>query len=209
MADTVTSLQFVDFAQRNKYGLIGLVYDFGFEIAFLISNAHDISSLYIPSLVFFFVPAGFNFMMGLIIFIIERCRPDNRTVPENTQFNAIITFCCAIDIQTLRLISSGFGGLEPFNYEFSNNAMKTIAWTSVINAFIEDIPQLIILVLYTQKNGFIFIPFASLILCTCVLATSLERLFYAIDNGPCTRDCFTIQRRNERENRDFQRDWEL
>ncbi|CAG8820523.1 35385_t:CDS:2, partial [Gigaspora margarita] len=93
-----------------------LVYDFGFEIAFLLSNAHDIPSLYIP-----------------------------RTVPENTQFNAIITFCCAIDIQTLRLISSGFGGLEPFSYEFSNNSAKTIAWTSVINALIEDIPQFIIL----------------------------------------------------------------
>ncbi|CAG8580476.1 26188_t:CDS:2 [Dentiscutata erythropus] len=149
--------------------------------------------------------------MGLTIFIIEKRRPDNRTVPENNQFNAIMTFCCAIDIQSLRLISSGFGGYESFSYEFSNDSAKAIAWASVINIFIEDIPQFTILILYKlQMGGFTFIPFVSLILCSCVLATSLERLFHAIDRGPCTGDCFKVRKRNTNQNEeDFQHEWEL
>ncbi|CAG8681524.1 14434_t:CDS:2, partial [Cetraspora pellucida] len=131
-------------------------------------------------------------------------------VPENTQFVAIMTFCCAIDIQSLRLICSKFGGFDSFSSEFSQNAQKAIAWASVINIFIEDIPQFIIQIHYkTHTLGYSFVPFVSLILSCCVLATSLERLFYAVDRGPCTRDCFTFQRNHPiaQTEGNFARDW--
>ncbi|CAG8556028.1 1111_t:CDS:2, partial [Racocetra persica] len=141
----------------------------------------------------------------------ERGRPGNRAVPKNTQFVAIMTFCCAIDIQSLRLISSKFGGFESFSSEFSSDGEKIIAWTSVINILIEDIPQFIIQIQYkTMTSGYQFVPFASLILSCCVLATSLERLFYAVDRGPCTRDCFTFKRNQpiaQNDDNNFARDW--
>ncbi|CAG8435534.1 9862_t:CDS:2 [Scutellospora calospora] len=143
----------------------------------------------------FQVPAAINFMLGLIIFIAERCR-EARPNPENTQFVAIMTFCSAIDIQSLRLISSKIFGLESFSVDFSPISTKIIAWISVVNIFIEDIPQFIIQVEYKKAvQGFTFIPFASLILSSIVLVCSLERLFYAIDTGPCTPcDCFNVKR---------------
>ncbi|CAG8708201.1 19983_t:CDS:2, partial [Rhizophagus irregularis] len=52
------------------------IFDFIVDILFLVNNSKDIPRLYIPSLIFFTLPVGFNIIMAFVIISGENMRPE-------------------------------------------------------------------------------------------------------------------------------------
>jgi hypothetical protein len=105
---------------------------------------------YLFSVTFFTVPIIFNAVLSYRIFTFE--------LRNNGAFNSwfrrypilasIFTILSAADIQILELLTSGFAGLTVFSAPFSDRSKKMIYWGSCVNILIEDIPQLIIQIMY-------------------------------------------------------------
>ncbi|CAG8745519.1 4330_t:CDS:2 [Gigaspora margarita] len=136
-----------------------LAYDFTFEIAFLIYNSRVIESLFVPSLFSFTIPTSINFVAGLYILY---------QTGNNCLEIFLKSFMCIIDIRLLQLFQNQYEEYQNF-----------ILWLSGINLLIEDIPQLVIQILYkTNTYGFDIIPFMSLILCSIVIILGLLSRLY-------------------------------
>ncbi|KAF0424729.1 hypothetical protein F8M41_006455 [Gigaspora margarita] len=136
-----------------------LAYEFTFEVAFFINNSHTIESLYFPSLFSFAVPAFINYIVGLYILY-----------KTSDKFYKMFfkSFICAIDIRLIQICNSQYTKYQ-----------DVVLWLSGINLLIEDIPQLVIQILYkTNTYGFEIIPFMSLILCSIVIVIGLLSHLY-------------------------------
>ncbi|RIB16606.1 hypothetical protein C2G38_2090433 [Gigaspora rosea] len=131
------------------FNCVVILYDFVFELAFLINNSRDVEFLFLPTLIAFCVPLTVNFMMAFITIIIQCFIADNKTeriefqkwFKDHLRFAAIMTILAGADINFLRLMNSKFGRFEMFSCKFSRTAMKIIVLVEFFNSFIEDIPQ--------------------------------------------------------------------
>ncbi|CAG8552569.1 7721_t:CDS:2, partial [Funneliformis mosseae] len=109
-------------------------------------------------------PMGFNiivFKAALIIFDIEvdikfivKNKEDLQKllIPrENSKLAAIITLFSSGNVELLHLLDSNFAGYKLFSAPFSSKALRWIFWGSFSNIFIEDLPQLIIQIIYATS----------------------------------------------------------
>jgi len=71
---------------------------------------------------------------------------------EHTTFAAIITVFAGADVEALKLIYSELAGYQIFKAKISDGAKKCLLWGSVINALIEDLPQVVIQVCFYTKS---------------------------------------------------------
>ncbi|KAF0507078.1 hypothetical protein F8M41_019071 [Gigaspora margarita] len=131
------------------FNCVVILYDFVFELAFLINNSRDVEFLFLPTLIAFSVPLIVNFMMAFITIIIQCFIADNKDerkkfqkwFTDNLRFAAVMTILAGADINFLRLMTSRFGKFEMFSCKFSRTAIKIIVLVEFFNSFIEDIPQ--------------------------------------------------------------------
>ncbi|CAI2171567.1 19892_t:CDS:10 [Funneliformis geosporum] len=127
--------------EANLYALIRAAFsliDFVVDFLFLINNAPNVPSLYVPTI-------------KLLIKEITSNPPFYEWVKEYTGILGIFTLISCMEIEVLNILVSNLGGLNYFNAPLTDNSLELIFRVSSVCFFIEDIPQLVIMIIYTQK----------------------------------------------------------
>ncbi|CAG8569414.1 6330_t:CDS:10 [Funneliformis mosseae] len=119
---------------RTAFSLVDFVVDF----LFLINNAPNVPSLYVPTI-------------KLLTKEITTNPSFYEWVKECTGILGIFTLMSCMEIEILNLLVSNIGGLKYFNAPLTDYSLKLIFRISSLCFFIEDIPQLVIMMIYTQK----------------------------------------------------------
>ncbi|CAG8617167.1 5530_t:CDS:10 [Ambispora gerdemannii] len=160
-----------------------ILLDFALDVAFLINNARDVEWIYLPSLLFLLIPVVSNCILAFLIFLHEHehnkifLKWSNRNIKLIPAF----TVLAAADVEALNILGSRLAGLNAFSAPFSEKAMAWIFWASTFNMFIEDLPQLIIQVLY-QRNTVTYdiIPLLALVTSSVMLTINILGRIYQI-----------------------------
>ncbi|RIA95185.1 hypothetical protein C1645_817031 [Glomus cerebriforme] len=146
------------------------------DFLFAIDNSSNVENLRIPSIVFLVIPMVTNLILVFHIFITE-CMDNKKYIvwfKENSQPAAIVTILCGGDIAVLNLLSSNLAGFELFNAPLSKRAEKIIYYGTVLNTFLEDVPQLIIQIIYQYKTiSYDVIPLISLTTGSIILLSTI------------------------------------
>ncbi|RIA80993.1 hypothetical protein C1645_837726 [Glomus cerebriforme] len=160
-----------------------LISDMVSDFLFVIGNSSNVENLRIPSIVFLVIPMVTNLIFVFHIFITE-CMDNKKYIvwlKENSQPAAIITILCGGDIAVLKLLSSNLAGFELFNAPLSKKAEKIIYYGVVLNTFMEDVPQLIIQIIYHYKTiSYDIIPLISLTTGSIILLSTIVGHTYNI-----------------------------
>ncbi|CAH1757826.1 11645_t:CDS:10, partial [Entrophospora sp. SA101] len=83
--------------------------------------------------------------------------------------------------QCITILSSKAAGLKSFSAPFSPNSSSLIFWCSLLNFFIEDVPQFIIQVIYKYSIiSYDLIPFLTLITSSVIIANNIITRLYNI-----------------------------
>ncbi|CAG8733889.1 14724_t:CDS:2, partial [Funneliformis caledonium] len=127
-----------------------IIFDIVVDINFIVKNKEDLQKLLIPSIVFNIFPIIINICLAFYIFIFEtRKNPKFADwFRENSKLAAIITLFSSGNVELLHLLDSNFAGYKLFSAPFSSKALRWIFWGGFSNIFIEDLPQLIIQIIY-------------------------------------------------------------
>ncbi|KAG9295193.1 hypothetical protein G9A89_006174 [Geosiphon pyriformis] len=150
-----------------------ILLDFALDITFLVLHGNDVPWLFLPSLLVLTIPAGGNLLITASIIISETARSQlfAKWFRNNTNITLILTLLGAADVEILRLLWSKLLSLRMFSAPISNRARATIFWMSTLNLIMEDIPQLIIQILYIKNTvSYNVIPFLTLITSIIMLA---------------------------------------
>jgi hypothetical protein len=101
-------------------------------------------------MIFFILPIVINILLAINIFVSEMSTNPlfSKWVKESLALSSMCTLFSAIDIQILNTLSSDLFGLKIFSIPLTQRSKKIMLWGSIINIFIEDIPQIIIQGLY-------------------------------------------------------------
>ncbi|RHZ83236.1 hypothetical protein Glove_99g117 [Diversispora epigaea] len=179
-----------------QLGLI--IFDFVMDTLFVSNNGKVVEVLYIPSVIFLTVPIVVNTVWAFYI-IIEESKPDNKSgsnfsksskyenffdwFTKHGKVASIFTVLAGADIEALSILYSNMAGFEFFNAPFSTIGKHRIFWGSCLNIFLEDIPQVIIQILYQQSVvTYDIIPLLALISsCLNLLINIVGRLYQAIN----------------------------
>ncbi|CAH1767997.1 3795_t:CDS:2, partial [Entrophospora sp. SA101] len=93
--------------------------------------------------------AGVNLLLASTIIINQSRNSDNWKfkiwLHRHTGFASTMTILSMLNIEALRILNSNFLDKEIFSANFNRKALKLIIIGGLINMFIEDIPQLVIL----------------------------------------------------------------
>ena len=105
------------------------------------------SSIVLPfmnkkSILFFILPITTNTIMTFSIMSQENEKPKFfQWFIHNGTAASLLTILSCTDIGALNVLKSNLAGFESFNAPFSRSAKSNIIWGSIVNIFIEDIPQ--------------------------------------------------------------------
>ncbi|CAB5217332.1 unnamed protein product [Rhizophagus irregularis] len=146
-----------------QLGLI--IFDLVIDITFVNNNAKDVPVLYYPSIVFVTVPIGINTILAFYLITQENTRPEFlEWFTAHGKVASIFTILASTDIEALSILHSNLAGFSSFNAPFSDDAKSKIFWGACLNIFIEDIPQVIIQILYKLYTvSYDIIPLLTLI----------------------------------------------
>ncbi|CAG8457748.1 3633_t:CDS:10 [Funneliformis mosseae] len=182
------------------------IFDIVMGIFFITTKAKDVDKLYIPSLVFFIGP----FIISVIIaFIIIKKEEENKKFLEwskdNNKVVEIFTILAGTDVEALTELESKIWNFDFFKAEFSKIALRRMFWGSCFNIFFEDIPQLVIQIIYFRSVvNYDAIPLLTLLSsCLCLLSNIIGRLYRFKDHGRITyggSDNFMDEKSNEKTN---------
>ncbi|GBB95381.1 hypothetical protein RclHR1_02520016 [Rhizophagus clarus] len=167
-----------------------IIFDFVMDVLFITNNANDFPKLYTPSLILFTLPIASNTILAFQIISKENAKSKfPECFEKNIKLASVFIILAGADIEILNLLHSNLAGFEIFNAPVSESAEHKIFWGSLLNIFIEDVPQLIIQVL-SYSITYDIIPILNLISSTINLTVNIiGRLYQAIRK---------IQYRNER-----------
>ncbi|KAF0553521.1 hypothetical protein F8M41_020250 [Gigaspora margarita] len=121
------------------------------NILFVIYNVQNVATinLFIPSIVILSTEFSLNIIFAFIILSKESSnRYFRKWFANNTIYAAFFTLLASADIEILLFLNSHFAGLNMFTVPFSNQAKNFIFWSKILNTIVNDIPWLIIQVLY-------------------------------------------------------------
>ncbi|GET60513.1 hypothetical protein GLOIN_2v1885764 [Rhizophagus irregularis DAOM 181602=DAOM 197198] len=130
--------------------LIIIFLDFAVDLTFALLRVHNTPHLIIPNMVFLVVPHVVSLLLAINILLSEvAMNPTFHTwFSELPTLLSICTIFSAIDILAINTLTSNLFGLKIFSAPLSQRSRDIILWGSFINIFAEDIPQLIIQILY-------------------------------------------------------------
>ncbi|PKY57619.1 hypothetical protein RhiirA4_549733 [Rhizophagus irregularis] len=128
-----------------------IMQDLAVDLSFTLLRVNNTPHLIVPNMVFLIVPHIVNFLLAINIYLSE--------VDTNPMFftwiselpTLLLSICAtfsAVDILAINTLTSNLFGLKVFSAPLSQRSRKIILWGSFINIFAEDIPQLIIQILY-------------------------------------------------------------
>ncbi|CAG8441094.1 7681_t:CDS:10 [Ambispora gerdemannii] len=134
------------------FKIILIIVDLAFDISFIINNGRDVRWLFVPSIIFLAVPVAFNATLAFSILFSEISTNENfhEWFQKFTKPAALFTLLASSDVELLTILTSQIAGLSIFSATLSDRAHHWIFWVSSCNLIIEDIPQLIIQILYKQ-----------------------------------------------------------
>ncbi|PKY61970.1 hypothetical protein RhiirA4_432189, partial [Rhizophagus irregularis] len=127
-----------------------IIQDFAVDLAFVLLKVNNTPHLKIPTMIFFILPIVINILLAINIFVSEMATNPlfSKWVKESLALSSMCTLFSAIDIQILNTLSSDLFGLKIFSIPLTQRSKKIMLWGSIINIFIEDVPQIIIQGLY-------------------------------------------------------------
>ncbi|CAG8623968.1 1287_t:CDS:10 [Paraglomus occultum] len=161
-----------------------IILDTTLDILFLADHGRDIHSLYLPSVIFLVVPIGFNAISAFLIFNYEHEHNSSflKWSNRNVKLAPTFTVLAGADIEMLNVLASGLAGLNLFSAPFSRRALRWIFWVSTVNVIIEDIPQVIIQIIYkTRTVSYDIVPFLTLITsCVVLLVNLLGKVYFVV-----------------------------
>ncbi|GET01021.1 hypothetical protein GLOIN_2v1619398 [Rhizophagus clarus] len=165
-----------------------MILDFCLDVAFVVNNVWDVPFLFLPSLLTILVPAGFNVFSAFVVMIQQTFSKNNgelfkKWLHRHTTMAGAFTILSMLHIEILKLLTSNLLHLDLFNAPFNNTARKLLFTVGLINVFIEDIPQFVILILYFKGVGinFTFIPLFTLFInFISLLSTAINRIYELI-----------------------------
>ncbi|GBC01916.1 hypothetical protein RclHR1_04390001, partial [Rhizophagus clarus] len=146
------------------------------DVSFIISSKNDLHNLLIPSFVFLLFPFIMNTIFTIIIFLHEMKNDVFEEWFKNRSKRIIlITIFSSGDVELLHLFDSKFGGYDIFKINFSQYSKDLITWGSYLNIILEDLPQLIIQILFAlnSTNSYSIIAFITLITSSVVMLVDI------------------------------------
>ncbi|CAG8597066.1 1189_t:CDS:2, partial [Diversispora eburnea] len=145
-----------------QLGLI--IFDFAMDVLFVSKNGKVIEVLYIPSYE-------------------NKSKAFLDWFSQNEKVASVFTVLSSADIETLSILHSNMAGFKFFQAPFSTKGKNRIFWASCLAIFVEDIPQVIIqLIYYFRVVTYDIIPLLSLVSsCLSLLINIIGRLFQAIN----------------------------
>ncbi|CAG8599360.1 555_t:CDS:2, partial [Diversispora eburnea] len=178
-----------------QLGLI--IFDFVMDVLFVSKNGKIIEVLYIPSVVFLIVPIGINTVWAFYIISDEnKSKTFLDWFTRHEKVASVFTVLSSADIETLSILHSNMAGLKFFQAPISIKGKNRIFWVSFLTIFVEDIPQLIIQIIYYHRIvTYDIIPLLALVSsCLSLLINIIGRLFQAINScQPQTLECDSPQ----------------
>ncbi|GBC23065.1 uncharacterized protein OCT59_014015 [Rhizophagus irregularis] len=156
-----------------------IIFDLFNDIGFVILLEDDLQYLYVPSVIFLLIPFILNILLAFIIFSHEIQYPEfNKWLKKYLKPVAIITFFSSGDVELLHIFDSKFGGFQIFEASFSPLALNLIFWSGFLNLILEDLPQLVIQIIYARNftNSYKIIAFFTLI--TSIVMTLIGIIEY-------------------------------
>ncbi|RIB14077.1 hypothetical protein C2G38_2248480 [Gigaspora rosea] len=154
------------------FKIVLIILDFILDILFIVVNGHDVQVLFAPSILFMVISTFLNFCFTFIILMdeIQSNSEFRNWFVKNVKIVSICTLLSCPDVEALNLLSSQIANLKIFMAPFSEKAEIRIYYGTIINIFIEDIPQFIIQVIYyTRVITYSSIPLFSLIMSSMLL----------------------------------------
>ncbi|KAG9289946.1 hypothetical protein G9A89_010252 [Geosiphon pyriformis] len=150
---------------------------------FVFEHGQDILFLFLPSLVFLFVPIGFNSFLSAFIQLRERIR-NNKYAEWSCKHRNVATFfgvLSFINVDILTITQSYIMNLETLKAPFSPEMGQWIFYSNIFNLLIQDVPQFVILVLYHLNIVRLsLVPFLALIAVFLMILNNLiSRIYYA------------------------------
>ncbi|CAG8569410.1 695_t:CDS:2 [Diversispora eburnea] len=145
-----------------QLGLI--IFDLAMDILFVSKNAKVIKALYIPSK--------------------ENKSKDFRVwFTQNEKAASVFTVLSSADIEILSILNSNLAGFKIFQAPISIKGKNRIFWVSCLTVFVEDIPQMIIQLLYHfSVITYDIIPLLTLASsCLNLLVNIIGRLFQTLN----------------------------
>ncbi|RHZ49464.1 hypothetical protein Glove_520g8 [Diversispora epigaea] len=165
-----------------QLGLI--IFDFVMDSLFVSFNGKNVEVLYIPSIVFLIVPIVINTIWAFyIIFEENKSKLFMKWFTQYGKVVSLFTVLSGADIEALSILYSNVAGLKFFKAPFSPEGKGRIFWGSCLNIFLEDIPQMIIQILYLNRVvTYDIIPLLALVSsCLNLLINIVGRLFQTIN----------------------------
>src|SRR5687767_7137402 len=96
---------------------------------------------------FFTMPISINAILAFYIISQENIKPKfYQWFIKNRNIAGVFTVLAVVDVKSLNILQSNLAGIQCFKAPLSDSAQSKIFWTAFLNIFIEDIPQVVILV---------------------------------------------------------------
>ncbi|RHZ82446.1 hypothetical protein Glove_109g274 [Diversispora epigaea] len=166
-----------------QLGLI--IFDFVMDVLFVSENGKVIEVLFIPSIVFLTVPIGINTIWAFYIISDEnKSKTFLDWFIQHQKVASVFTILSSADIETLSILHSNLAGFKFFQAPISTKGKNRIFWVSCVTIFVEDIPQVIVQLIYHfSVVTYDIIPLLALVSsCLSLLINIIGRLFQAINS---------------------------
>ncbi|CAG8647996.1 5670_t:CDS:2 [Funneliformis mosseae] len=133
----------------------------------------------------FIIVLVFVFLLILLYLLAKRLSSEQENEIEefsewsknNLLIISLFTLLAGADVEVISLLESKIAGYSFFNAKFSEAALSKIFWGNCINLFIEDIPQVIIQIIYYREVIFYtFIPMFALLLSVVTLTINIIKI---------------------------------
>ncbi|PKY22044.1 hypothetical protein RhiirB3_435829 [Rhizophagus irregularis] len=126
--------------------------DFVLDIIVLRDHGSDLKWFYICGWVFLLVPIFFNIITSwyLVYYQLNSSKDAENWWKDYPIVALGFVLLSLIDLEALNVVTSRCGGSEALNAKFTGGGKKRVDRSIIIIAFIEDVPQLIIYVLYQR-----------------------------------------------------------
>ncbi|ORX97363.1 hypothetical protein K493DRAFT_406955 [Basidiobolus meristosporus CBS 931.73] len=130
--------------------------DFVADFLFVAWNSFDIPRLAIPSILFLVLPFSFNLVASAYIIVSEVSNNPlfHEWFARNTLITSLVSILAATNPVLLNLLRARFLGFNSLSAPFSTKVTRMILLCTAIGVVIEDIPQLIIQIIYKTSNGY-------------------------------------------------------
>ncbi|CAB4397511.1 unnamed protein product [Rhizophagus irregularis] len=129
-----------------------ILVDFVLDIIVLRDHGSDLKWFYICGWVFLLVPIFFNIITSwyLVYYQLNSSKDAENWWKDYPIVALGFVLLSLIDLEALNVVTSRCAGSEALNAKFTGGGKKRVDRSIIIIAFIEDVPQLIIYVLYQR-----------------------------------------------------------